>query len=179
MSRLVLVTRRDWIQDTTCSPSILSYGLSRSLEVFSVPSLCISLLYSPIHPLHQCLKCAFGDRGNKKREGHYTVCFAWSDAITLFFIDALDNLPRLSSKERKQGRGRKRFYLVLRGGAKKFGPAIFPFCSPLPVINDRSLNVYVDYPLSPPLFPNPRSASCLKCCTLHEYFYVEPTQCPE
>ena len=29
------------------------------------------------------------------------------------------------------------------GGAKSFGPAIFPFCSPppLPVINDQSLKV--------------------------------------
>ena len=29
-------------------------------------------------------------------------------------------------------RGHKKFYPVLRGGAKSFGPAIFPFCSPPP-----------------------------------------------
>ena len=41
--------------------------------------------------------------------------------------------------------GRKKFYPVLRGaGAKSFGPAIFPFCSPppLPVINDQSLTIH-------------------------------------
>ena len=26
--------------------------------------------------------------------------------------------------------GREKFYLALRGGAKSFGPVIFPFCSP-------------------------------------------------
>ena len=30
---------------------------------------------------------------------------------------------------------REKFYPVLRGGAKSFGPAIFPFCSPPPSCN--------------------------------------------
>ena len=28
----------------------------------------------------------------------------------------------------KKGRGLKKFYPVLRGGAKSFGPVLFPFC---------------------------------------------------
>ena len=40
--------------------------------------------------------------------------------------------------------GRKKFPPALRGGGggvTRFGPAIFPFCSPpLPIINDQSLS---------------------------------------
>ena len=38
------------------------------------------------------------------------------------------------------GGGREKFYPVLRGGAKSFRPAIFPFCSPPPLMNDQSLS---------------------------------------
>ena len=39
---------------------------------------------------------------------------------------------RKSFHSLKGGEGREKFYPVLSGGAKSFGPAIFPFCSPPP-----------------------------------------------
>ena len=35
--------------------------------------------------------------------------------------------------------GRKKFPPFKTGGTTSFGPAIFPFCSPPPIINDQSL----------------------------------------
>ena len=66
--------------------------------------------------------------GNKKSWGSFTLYFSFSHNGILRAQKGFHSLKG----------GREKFYPVLRGGAKSFGPAIFPFCShtppPLPLL---------------------------------------------
>ena len=84
-----------------------------------------------------------GGKGFSHAEGgvqkKFGVVFKWQLEVLVILKGGRKKFPALKGKMRK-------FHPVLKGCAKSFGPAIFPFCSPppLPVINDQSLIHYTD-----------------------------------